>query len=186
MDESDSDAISPACHHVLSLSKILDLFSQWVLRQCTSGPSTLSHRLSHTLWTSDKSSMEGRTRSSWFLILQFISSSAGIGPIVAWGADQCLNRSLDNNVSTLPSPIFLIPSVNTCTARSAQLFEDRCYGGVVTCLMPSFISKCLNSALTRLGLLPLIQTAGIPWMAKMSINFSTVIGCTERASIHFE
>ena len=70
----------------------------------------------------------GTMRSSLVLSFLFISSSAGVTPVVVWGVVLYLSRKRDNLSCMVPSSIFSIPSLKALTTCSACPFEASWYG----------------------------------------------------------
>ena len=100
-------------------------------------------------------------RSSLVLSFLFISSSAGVTPVVVCDVVLYLSRKKCDNLSCMvPSSIFSIPSFKALTAHSACPFKAGWYGNTLVCLTPFFERKFSNSALVKLGPLSLTMISG--------------------------
>lgn len=102
----------------------------------------------------------------------------------------CEIDSLDTLVSTLPSLIYLGPSLKALTALSAGPFEAWWYEAVRICRILFIFRKSSNSFPTKLLPLSVATISGSPWVAKAILNLPIVALEVElvmwNASIHFE
>ena len=130
----------------------------------------------------------GSRRSKWEVNFLLFSISAGDDPVTVCGVIQYLNRNRATLVFRVPPSIFLIDSLNVCTALSANPFDDGWYAADVIYQIPFRVMNSLYSSLVKHGPLSLSRISGNHWLAKVTLSFSIVasdvddlVGCT---SIH--
>ena len=93
----------------------------------------------------------GKTKSNDDRSFCFMSSSHGATPVIELGVRRYLKRNLDNLSWTAFPGVLLSPCLTVWTACLAWPLLDGWYGAEVTCLIPFFCVKSLNSLLVNEG-----------------------------------